>query len=394
MTTEIGFDIDADGSDVALPEAGGIQDTCASALFWAASYFTDPICKAHQLWRRISTVEPLHSDASQLEISIRQNLNRLGMVGFGALGIVTAPVGILLRKLAIMLQSQNFRYTRTDTSEKDSSNTCTLFTHNMAAVGAGYAISDAGVTPWPDREEAIIDQIRKISSDIFVGIEFFDTKMVLDVERAISDQYAHVFHSCGKRAVGPCSGLFIASKLPVKKFQFTPFPEEYLVGRTKNSTKGFAEIWLKNGTHIIATHLQHSEECAYPTSEEIEARKNQMAMIDAKFKKSNAPLKVLTGDLNMSEEEWNQRYASNYKRDPEVLGQSTWGGDAWYATMVGGKKISGPQVYDYTAIWTGGEENSSTVETTIIETGYDPTKITADALSDHKGLSSTLSLKA
>ena len=316
------------------------------------------------------------------------------MVGFGALGIITAPVGIFLRKLAIMLQSQNYRYKRTAAPEKDSSDTFTSYTHNLAAVGAGYAISDAGVTPWPDREQAIIDQIKAISSDIFVGIEFFDTKMVLDVEKAISDQYAHVFHSCGKRAVGPCSGLFIASKLPIVNFKFTPFPEEYLVGRTKNSTKGFAEIWLENGTHIIATHLQHSEECGYPTSEEILARKNQMAMIDAKFKVSKAPLKVLTGDLNMSEQEWNQNYAHNYKRDANVLGKSTWDGDDWYATMVGGKKTSGPQVYDYTAIWTGGEKNSSTVDTTIIETGFDPTKITADALSDHKGLSSTLSLKA
>ncbi len=389
------IDVDIDVGDIDLPtETGGMLDTCSSALFWAASHFTDPICKAHQLWRRISTVEDLHPDASSLEIFGRKNLNRLGMVAFGALGIVTAPVGILLRKLAIMLQSQNFRYTQTNAKEKLLSEEFTLYTHNMAAVGAGYAISDAGVTPWPDREQAIIDQIQEISSDIFVGIEFFDTQMVLDVEKALSDKYGHIYHSCGKRAVGPCSGLFIASKFAIKKFQFTPFPEEYLVGRTKNSTKGFTEIWLENGTHLIASHLQHSEECEYPTAKEIEARKKQMAMIDAVFKASTAKLKVLTGDLNMSEEEWNKYYAHNYLRDLSVIGKHTWGGDEWYATMVGGKQISGPQVYDYTAIWTGGKASTSTVKTTLIETGYDPKIIKANALSDHKGLVSTLRIKA
>jgi hypothetical protein len=93
---------------------------------------------------------------------------------------------------------------------------------------------------------------------------------------------------------------------------------------------------------------------------------------------------ILKGDLNLDDKEYQD---STWKGDfqmgrlPEGF---TWGGDEFYATLVGNKRISPELNYDYTLVV------NAQIETAYVETGYDAKVFTAHALSDHKGVLSKI----
>src|SRR5690606_8728250 len=110
--------------------------------------------------------------------------------------------------------------------------------------------------------------------------ETFDTKSAFLLAEKLKEKgYTHFYFNIGPQALGVSSGIFVASKYEIGQPEFTRFPKETLVGRTKAAAKGIFAFDLKSHgksfARIHATHLQHSEECSHPTQEERSGRERQ-----------------------------------------------------------------------------------------------------------------------
>jgi endonuclease/exonuclease/phosphatase family metal-dependent hydrolase len=160
-----------------------------------------------------------------------------------------------------------------------------------------------------------------------------------------------------------------------------------LVGRTKFCEKGVFSCNIENDkkerVYIFSTHLQHSEECDFPTDEEKVARMRQMELIQKKVDAvKDRGLVVLTGDMNCDDAEFDRSIWKNSKR-VRFLDSKTWGGDQFCAELVK-KRISGPLNLDYTCIADGPFQGD--IQTTLIKTGFSGAEFRKEAFSDHEAL--------
>lgn len=372
-----------------------LTNKTAKAVFQTASYLTDPICKSHELYERIGVVDALNPGASAVSSLARKVSLCMGLMGWAALALVTTLPGIALRLLGSYMQKEPFIYVQGDLDPKilPTDRSFSIYSQNMCCVSGGYPITDGGVLPWPFRIDAIISKILEKDADVNCLYEIFDVKTAFYICKKLKEHgYNHFYFNIGSKAVGVSSGIFVASKYKMQNPEFSQFPQESLVGRTKNAAKGvFAfDLESRDGSfaRVHATHLQHSEEPAFPTLEEVEARRKQMQIIVDKMNTAWDRCVVVTGDLNLDDDEYN---ASSWqglfqKGDHFGAASKTWGGDEFCACLVG-KRISGPLNLDHTMILSG---TARRLHTSLVETGYDPAVFKDGVLSDHSGLFSII----
>lgn len=391
-------------SDVSLAQYGvetwasshdGVRDRIASAAYRAASYLTDPICKAHELFRRLYLVDHLNGESSQIANLVRKLVLSAGIAASVSVGIFTTLPGIALRYCASQIQNTPYDYSIDPQIEKKlpPDRIFSLLSWNICSAHAGYSITDGGVMPGSFRIDRIVDRILEKGADVNCLYEVFDVNTAWYlVEKLKKKGYGHFYFNFGARNIGVTAGIFVASKYRIENPQFTPFSQDLLVGRTKHCAKGIFEFDLmskgKSFAKIFTTHLQHSEQPAFPTSEEVEGRKKQMVIIATKANAIRDRCVLVTGDLNLDDREfrhsfWKTRFA---KKDDFTT--HTWGGDGFCATLVG-KEISPPLNLDHTMALTGSVRD---LQTTIVETGFDGTVFKEAALSDHSGLYSQITV--
>ncbi len=347
-----------------------------------ASALTEPVCKAHELGRRIQLVPHLHPGAWKVEILARQLFLGLGLV-LCAVFSPLALVGMGLRYAITLLQNKPYLYFRGNAASITKEEIVMLM-WNIACNSAGHSISDAGVLPWAFRIDSIIAKIREKDPDLLVLQEVYDPPAAFYLYQQLQNEYAHFYFNIGPRAVGVSSGFFVASKLAIKNPNFVPFSKDILDGRTKNAEKGVFSFDV-NGMRLFTTHLQHSEECAYPTQAELQCRKLEIEMLVAEVNNVAGPV-IITGDLNAEGNELTELF--KYCRESKT--EKTWGGDRWYATFADPrKKISDPLTLDHTMASKGVE-----LYTELVPTGYDATRFDPKALSDHTGLLSRIRVRA
>lgn len=361
-------------------------DSLKKKTFYFASLLTEPICKAHELFRTLYIVDVLNPTASRISIWARKFFLGMGIIVSSFLSIGTAIPGTALRGIACYLEKDPFIYYQGKLPDQTLGKDFSLLSWNICCVGGGYSISDGGVMPWPFRIDNIIAEVLKKDPDLLSLYEIMDIAAGFYLYEKLQRKYAHFYFNIGPRTIGPSSGIFIASKTKITNPEFTPFPKQMLVGRTKMSEKGVFsfDVQVKGKKiKIHATHLQHSEQPQYPTKEEIQARQAQMGLIIRKIDQETNSA-IVTGDLNLDSTEYSTSLWKEAFQDlPFNEGAPrSWGGDQFCAEMVG-KKSSGPLNLDYTLIT---KESEISAKTLLIETGYDGTRFTREALSDHKGL--------
>ncbi len=370
-------------------------DKVAALAFQIASYLTDPVCKSHEWYRRISIVDPLHPDACALSNLARKVSLFLGMLACASLAVFTTIPGIALRFFASKIQTNPFIYAQGAANEKllPLNRSFSLLSWNMCCTAAGYAISDGGVMPWSFRIDNIVKKIIEKDGDVNCLYEAFDLHAAFYISEKLKQSgYKHIYYNIGPKAIGVSSGIMVASKYAIKNPEFIPFPIDTLVGRTKHAAKGVFSFDLssrgENFARVYTTHLQHSEEPQFPTLDEVEGRKRQMEIIVEKVNAVRDRCVVVTGDLNLDDKEfkassWHHRFQ---KGDCFGSTEKTWGGDEFCARMVG-KRISGALNLDHTMV-TGGTARA--MSTTLVHTGFDPFHFKRGALSDHAGLFSEI----
>lgn len=409
-------------------------DAWADSCFRLASFLTDPVCKVDELYARLFVEDSGYAGARAAFLGAQ-------MVGYGALGAVGGPLGLGLRALGCYLQKNPFRFIETGAKPKKlEGNRFSLLSWNICCVGGGYPITDGGVPSWPSRIDAIARAIIEKNADVVCLYETFDYGSVLTLtERTILAEklkeqgYTHIYCNIGPRALGVCSGISVFSKFETAEPEFVPFPESTLVGRTKNATKGVFSFSLKDGertfARIYATHLQHSEKPAHPEKKERVARAAQMKIITDKMnaEKQHGVCSILTGDLNLDDEEYNMSSWKDLFNKGKLLFdpvlERTWGGDAYCAKLsncrsvassvmafftnliweipivdtLGSKEASGPLNLDHTAILKG---TIGTLKTSLLKTHFNHEvyrefdEEDRPILSDHQGLYSEITLSS
>ncbi len=372
-----------------------ILNQLAIQTFRAASYLTDPICKSHEFYRRIFTVEALHPTSSRVAHLARKASFAIGAAGWASLALFTTLPGVVLRSSALYMQKDPFIYVQGQPGGKDlpSDRSFSLLSWNVCCVGGGYPISDGGVMPWSFRIDNIVRKVIEKDADVNCLYETFDSESAFYICKKLKEKgYNHFYFNIGPKAIGVSSGILVASKYNIKNPEFSPFPQSSLVGRTKSAAKGVFGFDLESrGQHfarIYSTHLQHAEEPAFSTDEEVEARNKQMQIIVEKVNTIRDRCVVVTGDLNLDDSEyetssWHHRFE---KGEWQFGSMKTWEGDEFCARMVG-KRVSGPLNLDHTIVARGTNRSLST---SLVETGYDATTFKKEALSDHAGLLSIL----
>lgn len=367
------------------------------AAFLTASYLTDPICKTHEFYRRLFTVEALNPMTAKASIFIKKLFIVIGMLLCASIGSMMALPAIAIRYCTIKVQSLPYLYSLKAEVPKNlpPDGTFSLLSWNICGIHGGYPISNGGVTAWPNRIDKIIDKIIEKNADVNCLYEIFDIKTALYIQTRLKQKgYADCFYNIGPTAVGVSSGIMVISKYTITSPEFTRFPKDSLVGRTKNAVKGVFAFDLKSQgrsfARIHATHLQHSEEPGFPTAEEVFARRKQMEIILNKVVKVANKCIVVTGDLNLDDAEYQASSWQTYfqKGDHYPQNRKTWGGDGWCATMTN-SKISGPLNLDHTMVV---NQTARSIHTSLVEAGFDGSQFKQDALSDHNGIFSMIEI--
>ncbi len=366
-------------------------DRIAVNAFWAASLLTDPICKAHETYRRIHLIDALNPLSGSFYTLLAKTALVAKLFGFGTLALFTTVPGVLLRTLGANLQKSPFIHLHSESGGKPlpQDRSFSLLSWNICCVGAGYPITDGGVLPWSDRIDAILEKIVEKNADVNCLYETFDTKAAFYLaDRLQKEGYTHIYFNIGPRALGVSSGIFVASRYSIDNPEFTPFSQETLVGRTKFATKGVFSFDLLDRrfpfARIHATHLQHSAEPCFPTAKEISARKKQMDVILDKLPPLANRCTLVTGDLNLDDSEylsspWHSRFV---KGDTFPATEKTWGGDAFCAKMMD-QRPSTPLNLDHTILLAASARG---IHTTLVKTDFEGTAFHPHALSDHAGL--------
>ncbi len=372
------------------------REKIASEMFHVASLLTEPVCKTHEFYRRISIVDVLNPISSRVANCGRKFFLGLGMVGSGTVGAVTALPGIAIRYLAASLQRVPFIHSKQGDEGKilPANGTFTVLTWNICAIGAGYAIEAGGVMPWHFRIEKIVDRIIEKNADVICLNEVFDVRTARYIcERLKEKGYSDFYYNIGPKAFGVSSGLLVASRYKIEKPEFTLFPPEMTVGKTKYTAKGIFGFDLtsqgKSFARVFTTHLQNSPAPAFPENEK-EAREKQMWMIVEKTNAIRDRCVLVVGDLNADEEEYEASpLRHRFRRGDHFHGEKTWGGDGFCARLVD-QQVSGPRTLDY-ALLGHGRVNAA-IHTTLIETDFDGEVFRKEALSDHRGLFSRVTI--
>jgi endonuclease/exonuclease/phosphatase family metal-dependent hydrolase len=369
---------------------------------------TGPVCKSHIFFRQSSTIDALYPDSYRITNWARKAAYLSGTCFYGLASVPFTLQGMAFRYAVCQLQKETFTYREGNAPEKtlEAGQEFSHLAANVACNSSGHSISDAGVMPWPYRIEAICRKVLKQQADVVTLYEVFDPAAAYYFYEKMKGEYAHFYFNMGPRVLGVNSGIFVASKYAIKNAQFTAFPKEMLVDRTKNAEKGIFSFDLasmgKIFARIITSHLQHSEEPAYATSKELKARQDEMVLMMQKVDKTPKDRAVIVvGDLNMDDEEYNaQPWSKLFTKINDFKGKFTWGGDGWCAKMFGvGKKRSGPLNLDHCMILNG---TAQSIKTELITTAddafpaieFDGDKFQREPLSDHGWLLSRIFLKA
>lgn len=414
-----------------------------SAALRAASHLTDPLCKTREYIVRYQLIDDL-STPSQFIQELINSISTLpfcsflrdpsyakwteawylksGALGFALLTPMTAPVGIALRALVSNLSSAPLHYRGSLPEKERVGNQFTHLLRNVCGIKAGYDIEEGAQMPIQDsldkpnytRLNRLIAQIKAEDPDVLCLNEVFDINDAHYITNALKDHYAHFVLNCGPRAVGPNSGLFLASKFAVSSVQFDPFPKEMLVGNASYCEKGVLLIDLKDSQGEIATialtHGQHSDQVRHGKTEEKKARTAELQLIQNLV--SSKKRVVLTGDLNMDDEEMlepqNAPIYNKYSKTKEYSLEDgspnfTWGGDSWYVGFGNRpstfsfipatdrkeeRKVSTGCNLDHTMV----TANTMSITSKLLKdpVPYDPNKISRDTLSDHQGVLSII----
>ena len=173
---------------------------------------------------------------------------------------------------------------------------------NICFIPLATANWEKGVKPWTERIDQVAETILKEDADVVALQEVYDDEAAEALTDLLKEKYGHIYHNIGPSSIGVNSGLFVASKTPLKNIHFTQHKAKKNDIDSFFVNKGFFDFEIYAGkskiAHIFVTHLQHSKDDLNPLKMDQEIREKQLRAIFAEMKKETVPV-LLVGDFNM-----------------------------------------------------------------------------------------------
>ena len=390
-------------SNTSFLHKDNFSDLIKTVVFLTASYLTDPLANAHLCFRKTYVVDNLNPLSSKIANLARKLFLLVQVVGYTLLAIIGTLPGIIIRAIVSSLEKERFIHLSTQGKGKilPENRRFSLGSWNATTgLASGHTITDAGVEHWSTRIDEIVEKIIEYGANVQTLYEAMDIKSAVYLCKKLKEHgFVDFYFNIGSRAFGTSSGMFIASKYKIKNPEFVMFPKDTFSNRAKYSEKGVFSFELqskgKTFAKVFSTHPQHSEEPAYAPKEDVDAREKQMKIVVDKIKQEKKDkCIILTGDLNIDDYElensswWKEGIFEKGVKFSES--EKTWGGDEFCSSLLDtNKKISGPLNLDHTMIV---KNTAKLIETILIHTGYNPKVYTKEALSDHAGLFSLITV--
>lgn len=218
------------------------------------------------------------------------------------------------QKMLMALQSESlakthqpFLYFKSSAPEKKDSQALTVMTLNTCFIPGAFPFLFGGVAlPWEKRVSLLSEKILEVNPDIVCLQEVFAEDATYALFEALKNGYTHFYGAIGPRVlgfdlktIGSPSGLFVASKYPIERSQFTLFAA---AGLPMNY--GVFDFVVKDGqnalAHIYTTHMQ-----PFPYEQFPQIRALQLKQIIEKMQRdrdaeSQTIPYFLCGDLNVA----------------------------------------------------------------------------------------------
>jgi len=379
------------------------RNKVALFAFRIGSSYTEPACGVREMYRGMQAVDILEASSPLFVRMVHKIFYLFALIVCGVFATFLSLPAAALRYLGTKIQTHPYVYQKGNGEVKQlpQDRSFTLFSWNVCCIGGGYEMTDGGVHHWHKRVDGIMKKISEQNADVNCLYETFDFAAATSIAARLKKLgYAHCYYNIGAHAIGVSSGILVASKYEIKNLDFFVFPKAMLVGRTKVAEKGIVSFDLMSQgerfARIHATHLQHSEQPQFATTEEEEARRVQMqSMVQRAQALSGRCAQVFTGDFNCGRQEFESSPLRQHFEEGEVVGPDlTWGGDQWCVNLLNrqclfppNKKVSGPMKLDYSGILPG---SARSIRTTVVSVGFDAAQYRAEALSDHSGLLSRI----
>ena len=364
-------------------------DGVASSLFRVSSYLTYPASKVHECYTMTKIVHELNPHSSNIGLTARKTYYYAEALEWALLAVWTVAPGAALRALACYIQEVGFTYLESGKEKKilPEDKTITLLNWNICCVGGGFSITDGGVMPWWHRIDKVLETIQQKDPDVLCLSETFDAKYQL--RDALKKMGYNVCFNIGPNPQGISSGMLIASKYALTDIEFKRFPFEATYGRAAGSAKGGIIVTLtseeKKVLSICFSHMNHSEVVEFPLEGEVKTREKQIDILKQLMDKAEGEQPViLTGDLNLDDNEYGTlRLGESFDKGNCPKEPKTWGGDGFCAGLEN-KNPSKPLNLDHTARYKS--KGKASLQSQIVETGFDGEKFLVNAISDHSGV--------
>ncbi len=277
--------------------------------------------------------------------------------------------------------------------EKTASESLSVLTWNMLGFKGHLSFLYGGMLPWKTRIDHIINKLKAIDADVICLQEVFDAELADELYDRLKETYSYFYSKIGVKnvgltmdSIGISSGLFVASKYPLREPSFTPF-----TNNIPSRNYGFFECKVvskgKPVARIVTTHL-------YPFSglKDQKLRQEQITQIIERLeciaqKDKTTPL-LLVGDMNVK---WGsnesalrsikEHFIDTYNHEPTATDFT----DYWWGIKTPPVKRKS---IDYALLFKSPTYSHYSLKTDRIVM-YDE-KNPEESLSDHNALLSTI----
>lgn len=230
-----------------------------------------------------------------------------------------------LRKNAIELQAKfsrhkmlSFTYAKGEAVKKNLplDKKITILNWNICCFNEGISMFFGGVLPWQYRISRIAHTLQNSHADIICLQEVFSPEANQELYEKLKKNYAHFYMNIGpkvygfdKESIGIPSGLFVASKYPLKNPHFYSYNAQQT---PKIRGYGFFSAEIKNQdttmARIITTHLQPDS-----NAQDLEFRHAQLQAILSSI--TDKTPTFICGDFNIERngEEFNKELKTHFE---------------------------------------------------------------------------------
>ena len=324
-------------------------------------------------------------------------LVRQGMYGFWKLARKAALLNLKENpELNRATNGKYFSYRKGKDTKKDfKENSFSILSFNVCFTPDHMPIFFGGMLPWKARIDRISKFIDKQDADVICLQEMFDPEAHDALYSKLKTKYTYFYTHIGPwhfngslSSLGFKSGLFVASKRPIRNPIFTPFKKD-----NPHINRGVFsfDVARKDGTIIGSVFTTHLE--PFDTGKKLREKELAQTIALMNDKKLNSLPIILCGDLNLPPNEakkWiNTYFEDNIDINNLKVEQKNLTSFDFTTQRLGIKNIDQkPEYLDYMLLLKSHKKNN--MKTSVIKT-FDIDHLDK-ALSDHYALFSEITV--